>query len=118
MNQFSKLFGLSDNATQTVQQSAGNLQSVIDSTSVIAGGLQNISEEWMRFTQSRIEENLERLDDMIGCRNIQECLALQAEMVRDNFEALLHSAQRTSELSTKTASEAVSKMSDSTLAPR
>ena len=118
MNQFSRLFGLSDNATQTVQQSASNLQSVIDSTTVIAGGLQNISEEWMRFAQSRIEENLERFDEMMGCRNIQECLALQAEMVRDNFEALLHSARRTSELSTKAAGEAVSKMSNSTIAPR
>ncbi len=118
MNQFSKLCGLSENATQTVQQSASNLQSVIDSTTVIAGGMQGISEEWMRFAQDRVENNLERLDEMMGCRSIQDCMALQAQLARDNFEVLLQSARRTSELSTKMADQAVKKMTDSTLAPR
>ncbi len=118
MNHVSKLFGLSDNAAQTVQQSASNMQSVIDSTSLLAGGMQGISEEWMRFAQDRVENNLERFDEMIGCRSIQDCFALQAQLARDNFEALLQSARRTSELSTKMADQAARKMTDSTLAPR
>ncbi len=118
MSQVSKIWGLSEDATQTVQQSASNLQSVIDSTTIIAGGLQDISEEWMRFAQNRIEEQLDRFDEMMGCRSLQDCLALQAQLVRDNFEAFLQSARRTSELSSKAADQAVSKMTDSTIAPR
>jgi phasin family protein len=119
MDQLSKMFGLSgDTARQTMQQSSGNLQALIESTTVIASGLQNVSGEWMRFTQSRIEENLDRFDEFLGCRSLQECLALQTQFVRDNFEALLQSARRTSELSTQVADQAVRKMSDQTLAPR
>jgi phasin family protein len=119
MDQFSKMFGLtSDTARQTMQRSSGNLQAMIESTTVIAGGLQNLSGEWMRFAQSRFEDNLDRLDEVMGCRNVQDCVALQTEIVRDNFEALLQSVRRASELSTRLANEAMQKIGDTTLAPQ
>jgi phasin family protein len=118
MDQFSKMFGLSsDTARQTLQRSSGNLQAVIESTNIVASGLQNVSGEWMRFAQSRFEDNLDRFDDLMGCRTLQDCLALQTEIVRDNFEALLQSMRRTSELSTRVADDAMQKIGDTTLAP-
>jgi hypothetical protein len=45
-------------------------------------------------------------------------MALQTRMVRDNIEALLQSARRASEVSTKLADEAVRRISDTALAPR
>jgi phasin family protein len=119
MDQFSKLFGLTGNgARETMQQSAGNVQALIDSSTVVVNGLQNASGEWVRFIQNRIEENLDHFEELLGCRTPQECMALQTRVVRDNLEALLQSARRTSELSTKLADEAVRRMSDSALAPR
>jgi hypothetical protein len=116
MDQFSKLFGLTgDGARETMQQSAGNIQALIDSSTVVVSGLQNASGEWLRFVQNRIEENLDHFEELLGCRRP---LALQTRIVRDNLEALLQSARRTSELSTKLADEAVRRMSDSALAPR
>ena len=118
MDQFSKIFGLSsDTARQTLQRSSGNLQAMIETTTLIAGGLQNVSGEWMRFAQSRFEDNLDRIDDLMGCRTVQDCLALQTEIVRDNFEALLQSMRRASELSTRVADDAMQKIGDTTLAP-
>ena len=55
----------------------------------------------MRFVQSRIEENLEHFEELLACRTPQECIALQTRLVRDNIEALLHSARRAAEMSTK-----------------
>jgi phasin family protein len=119
MDQFSKLFGLSgDGARETMQQSAGNVQALIDSSTAVISGLQNASGEWVRFVQNRIEENLDHFEEFLGCRTPQECMALQTRIVRDNLEALLQSARRTAELSTKLADEAVRRMSDSALAPR
>jgi phasin family protein len=118
MDQFSKMFGLSsDTARRTLLRSSGNLQAVIESTSIIVGGLQNVSGEWLRFAQSRFEDNLDHFDELMGCRSFQDCLALQTEMVRDNFEALLQSVRRTSELSTRLADDAMQKIGDTTLAP-
>jgi len=118
MDQFSKMFGLSgDTARETMQRSSGNLQAMIESTTIVAGGLQNVSGEWMRFAQSRFEDNLDRFDELMGCRTVQECLALQTEIVRDNLEALLQSVRRASELSTQLADDAAQKIGDTTLAP-
>jgi phasin family protein len=119
MDQLNKVFGLSgETARQAMEQSSGNLQALIESTTIIAGGFQNVAGEWMRFAQSRLEENFDHLDEMMGCRTLQECLALQTQIARDHFHALLESARRTSELSTRVADEAVRKVSNSTLAPR
>jgi len=119
MDQFFKLFGPSgDGARETMQQSAGNVQALIDSSTVVVTGLQNASGEWLRFVQNRIEENLDHFEELPGCPTPQECMALETRIVRDNLEALLQSARRTSGLSTKLADEAVRRMSDSALAPR
>lgn len=118
MDQFAKMLGVSgDAARQTMQRSSGNLQAMIESTTIVAGGLQNVSGEWMRFAQTRFEDNLDRFDELMGCRTVQDCLALQTEIVRDNFEALLQSMRRASELSTRVADDAMQKIGDTTLAP-
>ena len=119
MDQFSKMFGISDDtARAAMQRSSGNLQALVDSATIAAAGLQNVAGEWMRFTQSRLENNLDHLDDFMDCRTMQDCLALQTEIVRDNVEALLHSVRRAADLSTQVADEAMRKIGKAPLAPR
>jgi len=86
--------------------------------SIVTSGMQNVSGEWMRFMQNRVEENLKRFDEMMSCRTVHDCFAIQAQIARDNCEALLQTARLTSELSTKLADDAVKQMSDAALAPR
>jgi len=119
MDQWSKVFGMGGNAArQTMQRSSGNLQALLESTTIMAGGLQNVAEEWLRFAHSRVEDNMDHLDDFMGCRTMQDCLALQTEMARDNFEALLQSARRAAELSTQVVDEAMRKIGETPLAPQ
>ena len=119
IEQFTNLFGLTgDKARQSMENSASSVQALIDSSTVLASGMQNVSGEWMRFVQNRVEENLKSLEELMSCRTFHDCLALQTRMARDNVEACLQSARRTSELSTKLADDAVKQMSDAALAPR
>ena len=107
MEQFSKMFGLNGEAArETVQQSANNMQAVIESASIVAGGLQDIAGEWIRFAQTRPEQNLDHLDQLRECRSLQDCVALQTQILRDNLEAFLQSAHRTSERTTQFAGTA------------
>jgi len=94
------------------QHSAASLQALVDSSTVVASGIQNVSGEWLRFVQNRVEENLKNFEELMSCRTVQDCLALQTRIVRDNVEAVLQSAGRTSELSTKLADDAVKQMSE------
>jgi phasin family protein len=119
LEKFSKVFGLTgETARQTLQRSSGNVQTMLETTTILADGLQDLQGEWMQFVQGRVEENLEHFDQILGCRSLQEWLALQTQIARDHFEAFLQSARRTSERSTKVADQAVQKMSETTLAPQ
>jgi len=119
LEQFSKMLGLNgDNARESIQESAASVQALFDTSTIVASGMQNVSGEWMRFMQNRVEENLKRFDEMMSCRTVHDSFALQARMARDNCEAFMQTARRTSELSTKLADDAVKQMSDAALAPR
>lgn len=119
VDQVSKMFGLTGDTTMaTMQRCGSNIQAVMESVMIVASGLHEASGEWMRFAQNRVERNLDHFDQLMGCRSPQEYLALQTQVVRDNLEAILQSAHRTSERSTQVADEAVRRMSESSLAPR
>jgi phasin family protein len=119
MEQLSRLFGLSgETARQTVQQTSGNIQAMLESTTIIADGLQELSGEWLRFAQDRLEQNMEHFDQLLGCRSPHDYLALQSRIARENFEAMLQSARRAAERSTRSADEAVRKMSEASVAPQ
>ena len=119
MEQLTRLFGLSgETARQTMQQSSTNIQAMLESTTIIADGLQELSGEWLRFAQERVQQNMDHLDQLLGCRSPHEYLALQTRIARENFEALLQSARRASERSSKSADEAVRKMSEASVAPQ
>ena len=119
MEQLTRLFGLSgEKARQTVQQSSSNIQAMLESTTIIADGLQELSGEWLRFAQERVQQNMDHLDQLVGCRSPHEYLALQTRIARENFEALLQSARRASERSSQSADEAVRKMSEASVAPQ
>jgi hypothetical protein len=111
IEQFSKMFGFGGETTrEALQESSGNLQAVMESTMVIASGLHEVTGEWMRFAQERAEQNLNHLDRLGNCRNLHDCVALQTQIVRDNLQAFLESAQRTSERSTRIARSAADRM--------
>ena len=111
MEQFSRLLGLAGGQTQhTVQRSFRNLQAIAESSANIADGFRNASAEWMAFGQNSIEHNFDRMNALIGCRSIDECVAMQTEFMRHNLEGLLQSARRTSEISAQAAEEAARRM--------
>jgi phasin family protein len=119
MEQVNKAFGLSgESLQQTVQQSSGNVQAMLESATIIADGLQELSGEWFRFAQERFEQNLDHFDQLLACRSPHECIALQTRIARENLEAVLQTARRASERSTKSADEAVRKMSEASVAPQ
>jgi phasin family protein len=119
LEKWSKMFGMTgETATQAFQQSSGNVQAMLDTTTVIAEGLRDLSGEWVQFVQARTKQNLDHVERLMGCRNLQDLVASQTQIVRDSFEAFLEGARRTSERSTKLADEAIRKMSETPLAPR
>ncbi len=113
MNQLSRIMGLSGEAArESIERTSGNMQAVLQSVSDFAGGLQDVTGEWMRCTQRQVEHNLDHMEELGQCRTLHDLLALQTQMVRENMETLLQGVQRTSERSTQIAGRAVRRLSE------
>jgi len=117
--QFARAFGIvtGDHAQQATQQSARNVEAILHSNTVMVDGVQTIAREWMTFVQNRAERNMERFEALTNCRSVQDCIAVQTDMMRDSIEDLLQTTKRVAEVSTRMAEQAV-QTNDSTLAPR
>jgi hypothetical protein len=119
MQRFVRTFGIAgDNAQQATQQSARNVESIVQSGTVIAGGMQNISRELIDFARNRMEQNLQLADAVMGSRTPQEFMAAQSNLVRDNLEDFVRSMRRIAEISMLMADEASRRMSDTSLVPK
>ena len=119
LDRWSKMFGLTgETATQAIQQSFGNTQAMLETTTMIADGMRDLSGEWTRFVQERTEQNLEHFERLMASRSMQEWMLSQSQIVRDQLECFLQATRRTSERSTQLADEAARKLSETPLAPR
>ena len=106
-----RMFGLSgEELRQANEQSSRNVDAIVESSAVLTQGLDGISREWLEFARKRIEQNMNRLNDLARCRTPQQLVAVQSEMLRDNIEDLLHSSRRVAEFSARLAEEATGKM--------
>jgi phasin family protein len=112
-NQLALTFGISgEEAQKTAQQSAVNLEAIIGSSAALAEGMQNMSQEWLKFAQSRMEQNFDRFNALVRCRTPQDLTAVQSEMIQTDFQRLLQSARRTAEISARTADNATRKLAE------
>jgi len=117
--QFARAFGVvtGNGAQQATQQSARNVEAILHSNAIIADGVQTIAREWMTFVHNRAERNMERFEALTNCRSVQDCIAVQTDLVRDSIEDLLQTTKRVAEVSTRMVDQAAH-TNDSTLAPR
>jgi len=119
MRRVGSTFGVAgENANQATQQSARNAEAIVESGTIIAGGMQIISRELFEFARKRMEQNLQLADTMMGCRTPHEFIAAQTNLVRDNLEEFVQSTRRIAELSMEMADEAARRISNTGVVPR
>ena len=110
-DEFARALGLSgDEVRQATEQSSRNVEAIVESSTVLTQGIDGISREWFEFARKRIEQNLNRMNELARCRTPQQLAAMQSEMLRDNIEDLLQSSRRVAEISARLAEEAMGKM--------
>jgi phasin family protein len=116
---FARMFGFGgDSVHQSAELSSRNLQCLVHSGTVIATGFQGISQELFDLSRKRLEQNVQRLSALAGCRTPHEFLAIQSELMRDNLEHVLQSTRRIAEISMHMADDAARTMNEASLAPR
>jgi hypothetical protein len=117
-DQFMQVLGLSGQQSQELaRQSSQNIQAIANTSSVLARGFQDVVREWLSFTQSRLDENLERLNALTACRSIPDFVALQSDLIRENMEEMIDKGQQIMQHSTEVTHEAARTITAQTRSP-
>ena len=106
-DQFTKVLGFSGpQAEQLAHRASENLQAVSQAHTVLARGFQEASHEWVNLAQERVTKNLEGLNRLAGTRSVQDFMAVQSDLVRDDLQRLIETNKRVAEVSVRVAEEA------------
>jgi hypothetical protein len=101
-----------EDARKSAEQSTRNVDAVLDSSAVLAKGIENVTREWFDFARGRVEQNLASFNQFTRCRSPQHVAALQSELMRDNMEGLLQISRKVAEISVRVAEDAMGKVTD------
>jgi hypothetical protein len=111
--QFARALGITgEEAQQARQQSSRNLETVAQSSALLAKAIQDISHECFEFARKRMAHNLDWFDALMRCRTPQELAIVQSDFVRDNLEDLLQTARRMGEVSVRMADQEVRNLTE------
>jgi phasin family protein len=106
-DQFTQALGFSGpQAEELARCSSQNLQAVTQASTVLARGFQEASNEVFRLAQDRMTKNMDGLNQLAGCRSVQDFVAVQSELVRDALQRVIDTNKRVAELSVRVADEA------------
>jgi hypothetical protein len=118
-DQFMQVFGFSGEQSQELaRQSSQNIQAIANTSTVLARGFQNVVREWLSFSQSRLDENLDRLNELRTCRSIPDFVALQSDLIRENLEEMIDQGQKIMQHSTEVTHEAARTITAQSRSPR
>ena len=106
-DQVTKVLGFNGpQAEELARRSSQNLQAVSQANTVLARGFQEASHEWISLAQERVTKNIDGLNRLAGCRSVQDFVAVQSDLVRDNLGQIIETNKRIAELSRHVAEEA------------
>jgi phasin family protein len=106
-DQFTQALGFNGpQAEELARRSSQNLQAVSQASSVLMKGAQEVSHAWFGFAQERVQKNMDGLSRLAGVRSVQDFVAVQSDLVRDNLQQVIDTNKRVAEVSVRVADEA------------
>jgi hypothetical protein len=107
MGQLMEVFGLAGQRNgKLAGQVTTPVQAMTESTTLLFRGLQDVSREWLEMSRNMFQTNMEGLNAMARCRSIQDFVAVQSSLIRDNLELTMENGRRLAELSVGVANKA------------
>jgi hypothetical protein len=77
-----------------------------DSAHTVASGVQDLSQEYLRMSQKRLQTNLDGWTKLAQCRSLQDLTKTQVSLMQDNLEMTLQNSFRLADLAVKLAEKA------------
>lgn len=93
-------------AEELAGRSSQNFEVACQASTILAKGAQEISQEWLRLVQDRLEKNVSVLNRLASCRSLQDVVAIQSDILRDRLGQVVESSRRIAEVSMRATDEA------------
>jgi hypothetical protein len=93
-------------AEELSRHASQNLQAVTQASTVLARGFQEASNEVFRLAQERLTKNMDGLNQLAGCRSLQDFVAVQSDLARDTLWQVIETNKPIAEVSVRAAEEA------------
>jgi len=108
------MFGLAgpraDRAQVGTEQAGKNIQAVVQTSTVLMRGIQDVSRECLEMSRDRLQRNLSGFTVLGRCRSIHDLIAVQTSFIRGNLELTIENSRRLAELAVDVAQEATQTM--------
>src|SRR3954465_370523 len=106
-DQFNQALGFNGpQGEELARRSSQNIQAVTQASTVLARGTQEASQEVFGLVQDRLTKNIEAVNRILGSRSMQDFVANQSDLVRDNLQQVIDTNRRVAERMVRIAEEA------------
>ncbi|WP_048708907.1 phasin family protein [Microvirga massiliensis] len=113
--QFTRVLGLSGRESEAVaRQASENLGALTETGTILARGFQDVSREWLTLSQHGLQKNIDGLTQLARCRSLQDLVAVQSELMRNNWHYMIDVSRQLAEHSIEIANEAAQTISSET----
>ncbi len=85
----------------------GNYEAVSKSFGILSKGLEDVSKAWAAYTQGTVDSTMTFGKQVLGAKSLNEVVDLQNTFTKSAFDSFVAESTKISEMSVKTASEAI-----------
>lgn len=85
----------------------GNYEAVTKSFGILSKGLEGVSKAWADYTKVSVDSTMAFGKQVLGAKSLNEVVDLQNTFTKSAFDAFVAESTKISEMSVKTASEAI-----------
>jgi hypothetical protein len=78
-----------------------------DAGSSVAAGLQDIAQAWTDYAQQLMQRTTEATEALLKCRNFNDVLGVQAELMRGHLQAFLDQSTKLAEITNRMAARSI-----------
>jgi phasin family protein len=87
--------------------SKDTMDAVIRSGTIAAKGYETLNKEWMQFAQTSVDQTVGHVKALMQVKSFKEAIDLQNDFAKARFDAIVAESTKFSDLSVKTANEAI-----------
>ncbi len=84
-----------------------NFDALVRASTIAVTGYGSIAQQWAEFTKTTVEHGVETARAVFSTKNVKDALEIQSGFARSTFDRYMSEANKLSELSARTTSDAM-----------